>query len=146
MTNEELGGGGGKYPSGEACARQTDAWCRPGGSPVGTLGAPAGLVRQVGSGDSGGDGGSGRTGAQSGEGGHTRDLRNDIGETHAVGFEVWEHRVRQSLMPCCYTEGSSCKSGHDKPCADAGNQSRLLLTQKSEYLLQKGNLKKKTKL
>lgn len=69
---------GGQYPSDVACVRQTDAWCRPGGSPVGTLCAPAGLVRRVGSGGSGG----GRTGVQSGEGGHSRDLKKRQGETH----------------------------------------------------------------
>lgn len=59
-----------------ACVRQTDAWCRPGGSPAGTLCAPAGPVRRAGSGGSGsGFGGGGRTGVQSGEGGHTRDLK-----------------------------------------------------------------------
>lgn len=51
-----------------ACVRQTDAWCRPGGNPVGTLCAPAGLVKQ---GDSGGSGSGfggcgGRTGMRSG--------------------------------------------------------------------------------
>lgn len=48
-----------------ACVRQTDAWCRPGGNPVGTLCAPAGLVKR---GDSGGSGSGfgGRTGMRSG--------------------------------------------------------------------------------
>lgn len=62
-----------------ACVRQTDAWCHPGGSPVGTLCAPAGLVRRAGSGDSGCGGGGGRTGVQSGEGGHSRDLKTTRG-------------------------------------------------------------------
>lgn len=90
MTNEQLrvrGREQGEYPGGEACVRQTDAWCRPGGSPAGTLCAPAGLARQVGSGDSGiggGGGGGGRTGVQSGEGGHTQDLGNNIGKTHNI--------------------------------------------------------------
>lgn len=75
---------GGQYPSGVACVRQTDAWCRPGGSPAGTLCVPAGLVRRAGSGDSGccggGGGGGGRTGVQSGEGGHSRDLKTTRGD------------------------------------------------------------------
>lgn len=96
----------GKYPGGEACVRQTDAWCRPGGSPAGTLCAPAGLARQAGSGDSGfggfggGGGGGGRTGVQSGEGGHTQDLRNNIGETHTVGFEVKGAQGRRESNKC----------------------------------------------
>lgn len=62
-----------------ACVRQTDAWCHPGGSPAGTLCA-ARLVRQAGSGGSGSGGGSGRTGVQSGEGGHTQDLKTTTGK------------------------------------------------------------------
>lgn len=58
-----------------ACVTQTDAWCRPGGNPVGLLCATAGLVRRVGSEKSGG----GRTGVQSGEGGHNRDLKTTRG-------------------------------------------------------------------
>lgn len=77
------------YPSDVACVRQTDAWCRPGGSPVGTLCAPAGLVRRVGSGGSGGGGGGGRTGVQSGEGGHSRDLKKTTrGNTYKDGSTV----------------------------------------------------------
>lgn len=77
---------GGQYPSDVACVRQTDAWCRPGGSPVGTLCAPAGLVRRVGS---GGSGGGGRTGVQSGEGGHSRDLKkNDKGKHIQLGLRT----------------------------------------------------------
>lgn len=41
---------------------------------MGTLCAPAGLVRRAGSGDSGSGCGGGGTGVQSGEGGHTQDL------------------------------------------------------------------------
>lgn len=54
-----------------ACVRQTDAWCRPGGSPAGTLCAPAGLVRRGGSEGSG----SGRSGGQSGWGRHIQNLK-----------------------------------------------------------------------
>lgn len=68
---------GGQYPSGGACVRQTDVWCHPGGSPVDTLCAPAGLVRQAGAGDSG----CGRTGVQSGRGRHTQDLKTTKGKT-----------------------------------------------------------------
>lgn len=49
-----------------ACVRQTDAWCRPGGNPVGTLCAPAGLVKRGDSGGSGFGGCGGRTGMRSG--------------------------------------------------------------------------------
>lgn len=68
---------GGQYPSGGACARQTDVWCHPGGSPVEALCAPAGLVRQAGSGDSG----CGGAGVQSGKGGHSQDLKTTKGKT-----------------------------------------------------------------
>lgn len=80
----------GKYPSGVACARQTDVWCHSGGSLVDTLGAPAGLVRQAGSGDSGC--GSGRTGMQSGKGGHSQDLKTNGNKT---GFE--EHNCMTTM-------------------------------------------------
>lgn len=56
-----------------ACVRQTDAWCRPGGSPAGTLCAPAGLVRRGGSEGSG----SGRSGGQSGWGRHIQNLKKN---------------------------------------------------------------------
>lgn len=103
MINEEakfyiMSGWEGKYPSGVACVRQTDAWCRPGGSPVGTLCAPAGLVRQAGSGDSGC--GGGRTGVQSGEGGHTRDLKNDTGKQIKLGLRYGSAGMKEEQQLC----------------------------------------------
>lgn len=58
-----------------ACVRQTDAWCHPGDSHAGTLCAPAGLVKR---GDSGGSGNCGGREEQSGEGGHTQDLKTTM--------------------------------------------------------------------
>lgn len=111
---------GEQYPSGEACVRQTDAWCRPAGSPAGTQCAPAGPARQAGSGDSGcggfGGGGGGGTGVRSGEGGHTQDLRNNSGNTYNIqlGFEAREHKDEGGATSVCgTTEGSSGKSGND---------------------------------
>ncbi len=69
-----------QYPSGEACVRQTDAWSHPGGSPADSLCAPAGLVRRAGSGGSGSGWCGGRTGVQSGEGGHSQDLKRTRGK------------------------------------------------------------------
>lgn len=54
---------------------------------MGTLCAPAGLVRRADSGGSGSGCGCGRTGVQSGEGGHTQDLKKRQGERNKTGFE-----------------------------------------------------------
>lgn len=53
---------------------------------MGTLCAPAGLVRRAGSGGSGSGCGGGKTGVQSGEGGHTQDLKTTRGRGK-IGFE-----------------------------------------------------------
>lgn len=84
---------GRQYPNGGACARQTDVWCHPGGSPVDSLCAPAGLVRQAGSGDSG----CGRTGVQSGKGRHSQDLKITKGKTK-MGLRVERRKADNSTM------------------------------------------------
>lgn len=60
---------------------------------MGTLCAPAGLVRQAGSGDSG----CGRTGVQSGKGRHSQDLKTTKGKTK-LGLRAEERKTDNCMM------------------------------------------------